>query len=204
VTGRSARLSDRATLAALHARVVDGDGAAVDEMAAALVAILRRELGWARARRDPHVVEMAIDDAVRTYLGAPASYEARRGSLVGWLAANVFNRLTDADRARGRRRAHEVQSGVDLAVWGARLDGRDSGETREAWIVGRGRALLRAARTAEERAFVRALVGGEPREAWAAALGVGGLPAREQRAAIWRVCARLRHRLRRTDHRRRA
>jgi hypothetical protein len=115
---------------------------------------------------------------------------------------NVLNRLVDADRARSRRWGHEMSCGLELTGWVA-VAGRGGGEEgREARIVRYGRALLPLAWTAEERAFVRAVVAGEPREAWVAAPGVADRPPTEQQAAIRLVTKRLHERG--MDSRRRA
>jgi hypothetical protein len=101
-------------IAALHARILAGDGEAREELAALLLPELRRRIAGYRHGLDPHEVEAAADAAAMVYFRQPVRFDPSRGPMLGWLArigVNVVKKAWLRSRPHSKR---EVLSGLDL------------------------------------------------------------------------------------------
>lgn len=178
----------------LHRRLIAGMPGARDELARSLLTLVRPRFRGRRWSVDPDVVEECIEDAVLGYLNAPETYDSRRASLDRFVAFVAKNKLIDHVRQAGRRLRHEVPAGGKLPDVADRND-----QAPRIWH--RLRAVLTAARTKGERAFLGARLRGERRaEALGKILGIDHLPICVQRTEIHRTWMRLRLRILR-EHR---
>ena len=177
---------DRTCLEALHARILSGDTAAVDEFCECALPIVRRALHIRQPCEDDDSIETAAVEAALRHLGDPIRFNPHKASLQTWLEAIASHVLQDLQRARRTVTAHEIE-GIGVArlerIEGAATEGWD----RQAWIDRHRAVLLSAARTTAERAFVEARLSGAPRAEQAKALCVGHLPPAESREAMNRV-----------------
>lgn len=186
----------------LHTRVLAGSLQAAAEICEVLLRDLRPRVSAALFRADAHLVDASIEDAVLMYLDAPSRYDHARGSLPNWLASCAINRARNGQRSERCRLAHEVPMGVDLTAVlpGGAREGTDVDP--EHWVRGHRRALLAAARTDQERAFLAARLDGASLEIQVAALGLVDTPRAQVRIETNRVWDLIRRRFRwRRDHR---
>jgi DNA-directed RNA polymerase specialized sigma24 family protein len=196
VTRRSRRPNDE-RLAALHARVLQGDREAADEIALLLLPDVRRGVRSAAPREDPHAIDTVVDDAVMVHLREPAAFDPARASLVSWLVAIALNKLKGLQRSRRRRLAHEQPEGVDFSQKPVSVSADDDAAARERKMARWAAALRAAVRTPRERALVEARLAGAGFDAQATAYGIEGLPKAKARVVLYRAWENLVRRARR-------
>ena len=183
---------DRRNVEILHERFCNRDRTAREEMTRFLLPRLVSYLTRRRTNLDDAVIQEAAEDALLDYFSRPDHYVPQRSSLETFLRMAALNNLRDAMRRIRRRLVHEIAVGDGLPDQSA-LDPEVSYRWRDL------RAVLRAAHTDYERAFLRARLRGERRvQGLAELLGVSGRPRAEQREEVNRVWTRLKLRIRRS------
>lgn len=185
---------DPAAAADLYRRLVAGDPVATADFATAtldpLAAFLAARYPWA----DDHLRVQAAGDAVLSVVQHPAVYDPARGDLPKFLRLAARRDLLNAlakERRHARRRVGTDP--VELAAPAGNDDGDDLPSLAHPAVAA---AIARF--TAPERRVLDLMRAGERRTgAFAAALGLGHLPAAEQRRAVKRVKDKLLRRLER-------
>jgi DNA-directed RNA polymerase specialized sigma24 family protein len=146
-------------------------------------------------REDPHAIDTVSEDAVLMYLRDPARYNPVKSRLLTWLTNVAIRRLIDFERSRRRRSARESPT-VDVTSLPVAAPA-EVAEPDDAWMTAHRAAILAAARSDAERAFILARLEGAPRDVQAVALGVGHLGTEEARREMNRVWQLLGRRARR-------
>jgi len=168
----------------LHERVLGGDPLAPTDIFGAFVdplaAVLRSELGC----RDEELMYDAAVDAVFAYLDAPEVYDRDRARLSTFLRRIATVRLVDRLRSTSRRREREenFRASVELRAEAPNVVMERAIEARE--LSKYVEAALPDGRDQEALKLILAGEGHTVR--LAAVLGLGGLPADEQKLAVKR------------------
>ncbi|MEW6207062.1 MAG: hypothetical protein AB1631_01750 [Acidobacteriota bacterium] len=173
----------------LHARLLEGDDRAADEIIihfrASLVVALRRRFSHLS---DPHLAEIAADDALLAYIGQPEKFDPAHGSLIAWLymdaRTNLINLLRHEQRISKRRSTFE--EGLS----------KDSSADPERRLIESDSAIIRHARKIVtdplDREVVSLMAEGErDTTVFAEALGLEHLTLVEQALAVKRHKDRL-------------
>jgi RNA polymerase sigma-70 factor (ECF subfamily) len=187
-----------ADLAGLHFRLLTGDREAEAELIARLLRLPMPALSKGQPPGfDPAHAEQALLDAVVAYWRRPGRYDPARASLATYIAMIAARKLKNLARGDWRRLARLTRLTRALEVAPSVMDASpsvmDSTASRQ-----RLPDVRLLARTAEERAFLEAKLGGERQTtALAARLGLRDRPPAEQRRAVKRIMDRLRARGRR-------
>jgi hypothetical protein len=188
---RSAAEDLKAELDRLHARVLAGSAEALELFCQRAGMELLRQLRTEHPAEDPHLTQMAIDDALVKYALNPRRYDPTRGHPVALLKKVARDALIDHQRIRSRQAAREITVGVDLGALGRRVG--DGPEAAAVQVRARQRELVVASgRTRRDRNFLRAWLDGASDEVLAKILGIERRPAEEQGQRVGRVTERLR------------
>jgi hypothetical protein len=183
-------------------------GMAPDASADVCEAYLGPLLHWLAGKApavDPDLRQTAAHEALIKYFNNPTSYDPGRASLATYLRMAARGDLWNLLRGEARHHLHRVTwSVVEDDEEGGNLSGREEEPVlrleREEETA-QGQAFLRAVEarcTEAERGVLELLLAGERQtSAYAAALGVGGLPVAEQEREVKRVKGRLKKRLER-------
>jgi RNA polymerase sigma-70 factor, ECF subfamily len=189
----------------LHLRLIELDPHAPADVCRAYLAPLLCWLAGRYADVDPHLRETAVHEALLGYARRPGQFDPQRGDLATFLRLAARGDLLNLLRREKRHHTGRVSwSVVELAAedgniqWGEEEPSRqmERDENAAAW-----RALLRSLEDglgAGERLALGLMLDGERKtEAFAAALGVGGLPAGEREREVKRFKDRMKKRLER-------
>jgi DNA-binding response OmpR family regulator len=182
-------------LRAMHERAVCGDDAAVDQIVADLLPVLRQRLRARFATAADEMIHDAVVDALMEYRTHPTRYDPTRGVQVAdYLLFAARRDLLNRFDAERRRAAHE-ETTPDGALPEPPTPAPDD-------IPCSGRsstiALRHVAVTEAERTVFRLWRRGERRtSAYASALRLGALPISEQRVRVNRIKDRVVRRIRR-------
>jgi DNA-directed RNA polymerase specialized sigma24 family protein len=180
-------------LHALHERVLGGDPLAVDRLGTILVRRVRPIVCSRRHKIDVATAEQATLDAVSDYLFQPARFDARRSSLLTWIAFAAIRNVDDHKRAETKRRVAEAAAARE---WDRVRQPQTQGPDHDL------ASLLREAVYCDTDAkLIIAWLGGRPTSQLAEILGVSSLPEGAMRKFIGRAKERLRLRLKRAASR---
>jgi hypothetical protein len=207
-----------ARVGVLHAALLGGDEAGVEELAALLYQRGTTYLNDRRRYRDPQENADAVVDAIVAYLDRPARAHARDGRQV-WahiqLAAwrNAFdNDKSDRRRAvresivgqeEGRRHQSSAQRVIELCLCTSEARGPDGLDAAVAESV--LEAQVAKFDDPVDRECARLMLLGEHRcEVYARVLGIADLPIKEQRALVKKAKDRIKYHIEPRSRRRKA
>ena len=188
--------STRRQLNQLHSRALVGDQEALNEFCHCVYLEVRKQLLARSPHEDPHLIEMAVDDALFKHATHRARYDTSRGHPIAFIKKIALDSLADLRRSRLRRLSHEVTAGLDFPAAVARTESTLRARETERYLSARVRILMSVACSDRERMFVRAWLQGASTGRLAAILE---LPASDTTPADIRVHAvkeRLRKRAR--------
>jgi RNA polymerase sigma-70 factor (ECF subfamily) len=179
----------RVSLPDLHARVVDGDRAALEAIAEDVLPRLRRELRRAFRRIADDALQDAAEDAVMDYARCPQDFDASSDeSLNQCLYRAAWRNVADSLDADVNRRKREVRYAKETVPQDTPEMSECSGSI-EADLT--RRILGLAINDAEREALGCWLTGERGTERLAQALGVAVLPILEQRRTVKRFKDRI-------------
>lgn len=173
----------------------------MDKLCRLAMPIVRGQLRRWFQREALDEIESGVNDALLTYLVEPGRYDPGRGGPLPWLLSIGYRAVVDAQRRRWRRRSRETCVGVDIARFPMVVAPSLHHESQTSLRRSRA-ALLRAAKTSEDRTFIKAKLSGEPGHVLAEILLVGHLPECEQAEAVkrrWKTILRRLQRHRRAN-----
>ena len=187
----------------LHARLVNGDRVASEELARVVLPEVAERLGrqWPALAGTDAVHDAAVEVFV-AYLRDPHRYDPSRSNLVSWLYMQAHGDLTNDYRSPTRsfhqRRVAPLRESVESEDFARNLhlvesDNYPSDIERDALDN-----ALRALDDDRDRRLLALLLDGDTStEAAADALGIGHLPAEEQRIEVKRNKDRIKARIKR-------
>jgi hypothetical protein len=184
-------------LAALHARLAQGDGQAFDQLAEYLLPLLKRKLQHAFPAAIHDLICDAVEDAILEYGGRPSRFDPSRGvPLDHLLLCSARRNLQNLLQADSRRRIRERKYAEHVYHTLCRYQFPATFKTHSrAW-------LLSAATNAMERdTLQRWLDGDSSTVTLAAALGFSDLSVEQKQKAVKQFKNRLVRRLRRKAER---
>lgn len=193
--GSARHAGERLCLEALHARVLLGDGRAVEEVCRLLLASGQRIVHARRPAADPSTIEDAVLDAITDYLLHPQRFDPQRSSLLSWIALAATRDVDDQCQHEHARSAAEAVVAPEAV---SSLTSRPG--------LGIKPVLLRAAPTRRERKFLIAWLRGRSFEELVRILSISGQPLESQIQQVRHLQERLRLRMKRmagTTHSRR-
>jgi hypothetical protein len=193
--GPSSRNERWAAFNALHERIVVGDGAAREELAARMLPWLRGRCRAGFRHAGDEIVNDAAEDAILQYLAHPERFDPSKGvPLDRFLHVVAWRRLANQVRnaaAKGRRDAAHAALVMPNEV------GQVSGYTSDRDETVTMSRILAAVTDPRERGALLGWIAGDADVVLAKALGTDGLPAGEQSREVKRFKDRIRRRLRR-------
>jgi hypothetical protein len=215
MSGPPGRLPAQSEARALHARLVAGSRTASSDLAVSYLDYLATTLARLNPKLDPADCDTAAEEALLALIRTPLSYDPERMPLDRYLLMSAQHDLKNLWRAEQRHRRRRI--GLDPVELSPRMrehiQDMDSDparivEQRESLAEARraqAEAMAAASReplTREETACLDLMQQGERRTArFAEALGIGHLPPKDQRAIVYRMKDKLKHRLKRTGER---
>jgi RNA polymerase sigma-70 factor, ECF subfamily len=197
----------------LHQRLIDGDPVAPSELAVVYLDYLARFLIGTSPRVDESLCGEAAEDAIISLIKNPGQYRPERASLDSYLRmsarGDLKNRLASEARHASRRarwEAVELSPEVRNEICDEEADPAmilEMQETiRERVQQSQVPAAVRDGLTSQESRVLDLMrINERKTEAYADALGIGDLPASEQRREVKRVKDRLTKRLERASDR---
>jgi hypothetical protein len=155
-------------LHALHERVLGGDPQAVERVGTILLRRVRPIVCARRQSTDVAIAEQATQDAVIDYLFQPARFDAKRSSLLTWVAFAAIRNVDDHKRAETKRRLAETAAARECdRIWLPQTEERDYELA----------SLLREAVYCDaDEKFIVGWFAGRPTSELAEILGVSNLP----------------------------
>lgn len=210
----SERLPARAEARELHARLVAGSRTAPSDLAVAYLDYLAATLAQFNPKLDRADCDTAAEDAILSLIRNPFSYDPERMDLDRYLLMSAQSDLMNLWRSEHRHRRRRVGlEPVELSprsrehLQDVSADPALIAEHRESLAEARrarseAAVVSRQSLTPEEAACLDLMQQGERRtDRFADALGIGHLPAKEQRTIVYRMKDKLKHRVKRTGER---
>lgn len=182
----------------LHARALEADAAAIEEIIRLLLPELRARLRRRFPSNAEDWIDRAIEDALLEYRARPGRYAPKRGlSLDAYLEYNASRNVLNAIDSARRRLAHETTA-IASDFWHA-LPGPSPDKPSERLQLLRSILVrVRASLTADERIVYDLQMSDEhDAEVIARALRLGHLPRREQVRRVRLLTNAVRHTVRR-------
>jgi DNA-directed RNA polymerase specialized sigma24 family protein len=184
----------------LHDRVKEGSLDALNELIAHFLRVVPSWLRRAFPRASDELRVDAAEDALVEYAARPTRFDPARGIpleayLLRAASRNLINRLDAERRRKAREDQYAQQTAINEAI-------RERPEPHSSYL-GRIEFVLSGAESDAEKCAMKLWLKGERQtRAFAEALGLGDLPAEEQRIEVKRfkdrIVKRLGRRLRRT------
>jgi hypothetical protein len=189
----------------IHLRLCDLDPVATVDLCSAFLQPLIHWLETMFPRVDPDFRQSAAGQALLEYLKDPHAFRPERGSLPAYLCMAARGDLSNLLRGEKRHQRHRVPwSVVELGEESGNILGRDQVPSRrleDSEEEKRWQVVVQAVRdrcTDSERQVLDLMLAGERNTpAYAAALGITGLPAAAQEREVKRVKDRIKKRLER-------
>jgi hypothetical protein len=190
---------------AVHLRLRDHDATAATDLCQAYLNPL---LGWLEGTypsADGHFRQSAVHDALLTYLENPSAYDPSRLDLAAYLRMAARGDLFNLLRAEGRHRQRQNPwSVVEDGGEAGNLLGREEEpsqrlerlEEEEQWQA-RLRSVAQRFTATERRVLELMLAGERAVAAYAAVLGLEGLPITDPQREVKRLKDRIKKRLER-------
>jgi hypothetical protein len=177
------------TIRQLHFAVIDGDSAALEELAARVLLTLRRSLVRQFHAVPLDLINDGIEDAILEYAAKPFRFDESFGlSLEVYLRWAARRNVANSLKAEVRRRRREVEFATEMAARAVQT--QTAAEKR---ADNRGvsssfrRDVLALSESEYEQAALSTWLSGERRTApLAALLGLADLPVAEQRRHVKR------------------
>lgn len=177
------------TIRQLHLAVIDGDSAALEELAARVLLTLRRSLVRQFHAVPIDLINDGIEDAIIEYAARPFRFDESFGlSLEVYLRWAARRNVANFLKAEVRRRRREVEYATELAARAVQLQTAPDKLAGSRGATSSFRQEVVALGESEyEQAALSTWLSGERRTApLAALLGIADLPVAEQRRHVKR------------------
>jgi RNA polymerase sigma-70 factor, ECF subfamily len=192
---------DTDALVRLHARLLQGDRVASEEIITLLLPPLSDEVGAKFPFADPHSVYDGVIDALLDFCTKPEAFDPARGvPIQRYLAKAAWRNLANSVRGEKRRKAREQKAmdepcnkTVELHPRAGNPNQKDSSNQKE-----RYEDLMKALDSRVDQEILKLRLRGERRTTvFAQILGILHLPASDQRREVKRAKDRIDVRLKR-------
>jgi RNA polymerase sigma-70 factor (ECF subfamily) len=188
-------LPDRATLLALHDRLLRGDRLASDELSRLVLPALAAETARRFPRVDEHVISDGVSDAVLDYCAAPQRFDtAQNVPLHRFLATAAWRNVVNLVVSEQRRKARERHVGRKKCETDVALDpaARNIQQEEQRQAEQKREALFAALKTPQDRDILALWLDGVKDTAeFARVLNITHLPFAQQQVEVYRNKERI-------------